>query len=474
MDQLKGQAMIEGRNKMKRNQLVLLTVSFLLISGCSSGEPQGAMGAARGQGAFGQSQQSVAVEVEPVTKGNLTVTKKIIGNVVSDSVSEVSSGISGELFSLQVKKGDVVQKGQILATVDISDTQEAILQSEIEVESAKQQLENARISKKQAEQNERDLQQAKTDWDKAKEELEEAQYLYEQGAIALTELKSAQTLENERRITYENQAASLEIEMEKADLSIRQNELSVKKAEVNLQQTLKDVRDTQSDGVIRAPISGEIMAVNYKVGENVSSQQPLVTISNNQQLIITTQVTADQKALLPKGREVNVVTVAENKTLKGKVDYVSGATNENGLYDVELTFTAADTSVTSGEVVQLTFTETLVENALIVPTKAILQEGDSRYVYTAEEGKAVKHKVEIINGQTDFTAVQGDLKEKAQLIVNGHKLVSDGMTVLLPGQELPAVEAGPGAEAEEGSAPQGDGQARRQGTAGNGGGGGRP
>ncbi|MEW9670564.1 efflux RND transporter periplasmic adaptor subunit [Ammoniphilus sp. 3BR4] len=467
MDQLEVQAMIGGRSKMKRNQLLLLTVSFLLVSGCSSGGPQGAMGAARGQGAF----ETVAVEVEPVTKGNLTVTKKIIGNVVSDSVSEVSSGISGELLSLQVKKGDVVQKGQVLATVYISDTQEAILQSEIEVESAKQQLENARISKKQAEQNERDLQQAKTDWDNAKEELEEAQYLYEQGAIALSELKSAQTLEKERQTAYENQAASLEIELEKADLSIRQNELSVKKAEVNLQQTIKDVRDTQSDGVIRAPISGEVMAVNYKVGENVSSQQPLVTISDNQQLTITAQVTADQKALLPKGREVNVLTVTENKTLKAKVDYVSGAANENGLYEVELTFAASDSPVTSGEVVQLTITETLVENALIIPTKAILQEGDSQFVYTAEEGKAVKHKVEIINSQTDLTAVQGDLQEKAQLIVNGHKLVSDGMTVLLPGQELPAVEPGPGAEAGNGDGQQGEGQPRRQGPAGNGGGG---
>ncbi|RXT15425.1 efflux RND transporter periplasmic adaptor subunit [Ammoniphilus sp. CFH 90114] len=454
---------------MKKNQLVLLTVSFLLITGCSSGGPQGSMGAARGQGGFGQAQQTVAVEVEPVAKGDLTVTKKILGNVVSDSVSEVSSGISGELISLQVKKGDRVQKGQILATVDISDTQEAITQSEMEIESAKQQLENAQISKKQAQQKARDLQQAETDWDKAKEELEEAQYLYEQGAIALAELKAAQTLEEERKTAYENQEASLEIEMEKADLSIRQNELSVKKAEINLQQTLKDVRDTQSDGVIRAPISGEVMAVNYKVGENVSSQQPLVTISNNQQLIITAQVTAEQKALLPKGREVNVETVAESKTLKAKVDYVSGATNENGLFDVELTFATSDTSVASGEVVQLTFTETLVENALLVPTKAILQEGDSRIVYTAEGGKAVKRKVEIINSQTHLTAVQGDLQENTQLIVNGHKLVSDGMTILLPGQELPAVGGGPG-EGENAQGQAGEGQ-RRQGPSGTGGGG---
>lgn len=457
---------------MKRSQLLLLTVSFLLISGCGAGGSQGAMGGAQGQGQFGQGQQTVAVEVEPVKKGNLTVDKKIIGSVVSDSESEVSSGVSGELLSLEVEKGDVVQKGQVLARVDVSDTQEAILQAEIEVESAKQQLENARISKKQAIQNQRDIEQLKKDWDNAKKDLEEAKYLYEQGAISLSELQDAETLEQERRTDYENSAASLKIELEKAELSIRQNELSVKKAEVSRQQTLKDVQDTQSDGVIRAPISGEVMAVNYKVGENVSSQQPIVTVSDNQKLIITSQVTADQKTLLAKGREVNVVTVAEKKALKAKVDYVSGATNENGLYDVEMTFAALDAKVTSGEVVQLTFTDTLVENALIVPTKAILQEGDAHYVYTAENnGKAAKHKVEIINSQTDLTAVKGDLQEKAQLIVNGHKLLSEGMSVLLPGQELPAVNAGEGTNAGNGSEQQGEGQPRRQRPSGNAGGG---
>lgn len=451
---------------MKRNSILLLSVSFLLISGCGAGGSQGAMGGTRGQG-----QQMVAVEVESVKKGNLTVAKKIIGDVISDSQSEVSSSVSGDLLSINVKKGDKVAKGQVLATVDISDSQEAILQGQIEVESAKQQLENARISKKQAEQGRSDVEKLKKDWDQAKKDLGESQYLYEQGAISLKELQDAKLLEEERRLSYENNAASFEIALEKAELSIKQNELSIKKSQVNLQKAQKDVRDAESDGVIRAPISGEVMAVNYKAGERVSSQQPIVTISDNQKLKITTQVTADQKALLPLGSKVNVVTVSQKQSLVAKVDYISGATNENGLFDVELSLVSPDASLTSGEVVQLTFTDTLVENALVVPTKAILEEGDVHYVYTAEGGKAVKHKVEIINSQTDLTAVKGDLQEKAQLIVNGHKLVSDGMALLLPGQDLPAVQSGGGAEAEKGSGQQGEGRQRRQGSSGNPGGG---
>jgi HlyD family secretion protein len=450
---------------MRRNHLALLSVSLLLISGCSMGAQGGPPGAP-GQGKFARAQQTVAVEVLGVTKGDLTITKKIIGNVLSDTQSDVLSPISGKLLSLQVKKGDQVKQGDTMGTVDTSDTQEAILQAQFAVESAKQQLQSAKISKKQTEQNQTRIAQLNRQWEDAKKSMEVSQFLYDQGAAALSELTQAEKQEEEARIAHEDEMNSFEIELEKAQLSIEQNELNVRKAEVSLQEIRKDAQKTKTDSVIYAPISGEVMAVNYIVGNQVSNQQPVLTISNNESLKISTQITAEQKVLLPLGQTINVVTAKQDIPATAKVQYISGSTNANGLYDVELIFSSSGSSISSGEVVQLTFTETIVSNTLLVPTHAILQKADTFFVYTVEEGKAVQQKVEIINSQTEQTVVKGELQEGAQVIVNGHKLVSDGMNVLLPGQELPAVQSG-----GENQPQQGQGQ--RQGNPGGQGSGGQ-
>gem|GEM_PF-3372759 len=420
---------------MNSKQRLLLSMAFLMVAGCSTSPSQGGPNGAMRQGQMASAQQAVAVEVETMAKGDLTITKKIFGNVNAEYQSDVFSSVSGKLLSLHVQKGDTVQQGQKLATVDISDTQEAILTAKIGVESAKQQLQSALIAKKETEQRQSSLEKLKLNWDNAKKTLQNNQTLYEHGAISLDELDQSRKAEAESRISYEEEASSLKTGKEKAQLSIDEAELNIKKAEIGLQETLKESQDIADDGVISAPISGEVIAINYTVGEEVSGQQALLTISDHENLKITTAVTADQKGLLPMGKELQVKSTRQDQPFTAKVIFVSGAANENGLFDVDLQFSANQMGLASGEVVELNFTETLVKNELIVPTRAILQKGDTSYVYTVVDGKAVQKKVEIINSQTDKTAVKGELEEGAALVVNGHKLLSDGMNVLLPGQK---------------------------------------
>ncbi|WP_134704471.1 efflux RND transporter periplasmic adaptor subunit [Ammoniphilus sp. YIM 78166] len=450
---------------MKRNHLVWLSVSFLLVSGCSMGaSSQGGPGGAPGQGAMAaRAQQAVAVEVEEAKKGDLTVTKKIVGSVLSDKQSDVHATMAGKLLSLQVKKGDRVTQGQVLGRVDTSDTAEAIVQAQFNIESAKQQLQSAQISKKQTEQNQSRIDQLKRQWETARTSLEEMQFLFDQGAAPQSELTQANKQEEEAQIAYENELRSYDIEWERAELAIQQNELSVRKAEATLQELRKNAQKATTDAVIYAPIAGEVMAVNYNVGDQLSTQQPLLTISNNQNLKITTQITAEQRSLLPLGQEVRVVTANPDTSATAQVQYISGTTNANGLYDVELVFSTPGVSISSGEAVQLTFTETLASDVLLVPTHAILQKADTSFVYVVEEGKAVQKKVEVLNAQSDVTAVGGELQMGAQVIVNGHKLVTEGMNVLLPGQ-VPTIQQGGEGRPGQGQRPErqgGQGQPQR-------------
>ena len=443
---------------MKRTikQILLLSTALTILSGCSQGASQANMQR------MGQVEQSVSVEVEPITRGDLSVTKKIVGDVLSESEVEVLPEVAGALLSLHVKVGDVVEKGQVLADVDASEVQKILLEAQVSSESARQQLENSVISKLQSDKDLQRVKALKIRWDEAVKELEKSQVLYQEEIISRSELEQAQQAEQEARISYENDVASSEANIQKAQLAVEQAQLNVKKAELTVSEAQGDL----NSAAITAPHSGEIVSIAYSVGENVSAQQPLFIISDTANLKVKTQVTSDQKALLPKGHVVDVVTAKQDQSYKASVIYVAGVTNENGLYDVELNFTVPGVKVTSGQVVQLTFTDTIVKDELLVPTKTILQKGDKRFVYIVEEGKAAQKEVQIINTQTEQTAVKGDIKVGDSLIINGHKLVSDGMNVELPGQ-APASFDGNGGQQRRGN-PAPDSPARGNGEAGGG------
>ncbi|OEH91570.1 efflux RND transporter periplasmic adaptor subunit [Bacillus solimangrovi] len=462
---------------MKKQYLSILILS-IVITGCSSNATQGQM---QGRPGGGMMQQSVSVEVADIKKGNLVISQQIYGDVITDQYANIISEVSSELVALEVTKGDTVQAGQVLATVDTSDVQTALLDAQVALQNEKQQLQNAQISKEQSQQrldkakltyeeveaeynqwsegeegnttqSQLDLEQLENRWKEAKETVEKKERLYNEGAITRNEYEQSLQQEEEARLAYEKGQLSLEgdqqkdstsyeqakIDLESAEKDLEKSAVAIEQANLNIQKAELKVQDAQenvNDSPIVSPISGEVSEINYQVGDKLSTQTPLLTVSNYSNLKIDSQITHEQKPLLPIGQEVKVLTNNTDQTLVANVTYVSTSTNDNGLYDVELELGNPIDGITSGSIVQLLFEDVLVEDELIVPTSAILQKADKYFVYTVEEGKASEKEVEIINSQTEQTAIKGDLQIGDQLIINGHKLVNDGMNVLLPGEE---------------------------------------
>ncbi|MDP5274509.1 efflux RND transporter periplasmic adaptor subunit [Chengkuizengella axinellae] len=429
---------------MKKSIVILL--ALLVVAGCSAaGGPQS-----------GSSQEmanlpKVAVEIETIKNGDIQESKKLIGNIEAASEIQVFPDLTGELVDLQVENGDQVEAGQVLAILDGENQMDSLQLEQKTVESARQQLNNAILTREQAEQRLKDAQTSEegtssTDLDlenltialeDAQTNRERLERLYEEGAVSLQDLERAQQQETQAQISLEkaqlNTGSNLEqlqLDLEKAQVGVQQSQTSLDQAQLRLSQAQRNVNDT----TVYAPISGVIKGLDIEVGENASTQQPLLTITNVSEFIITTQITAEQKRLVPLGTEVEVHSSVKDG-YKAEVIYISPTRNDIGLFDAELRFTETDDQLTTGEVVQLVFSSTLVEDEVLVPTHAIIQKGNEAYVFLANEGKAVKKEVEILNMQSNLTAVKGDLEAGDDLIINGHKLVSDGMLILLPSEQ---------------------------------------
>ena len=70
-----------------------------------------------------------------------------------------------------------------------------------------------------------------------------------------------------------------------------------------------------------------------------------------------------------------------------------------------------------------------MESRIVVPTGAILIEGENNYVMVMEKNRAVRYDVETGETNNNQTVISKGLLSGSALIVKGHHIVSDGTSV---------------------------------------------
>ena len=83
---------------------------------------------------WGGGERVPSVKVEKVVEEVISTTKEIRGRVVSSYLSSVSPVVNGNYKIQELKIGDIVRKGQVIATMDNSDLLHRILIQENQLE----------------------------------------------------------------------------------------------------------------------------------------------------------------------------------------------------------------------------------------------------------------------------------------------------------------------------------------------------
>lgn len=156
----------------------------------------------------------------------------------------------------ELREGDGVARGQLLATIDDRRQNSSIQTAEADIDVAVNQRNQANASFLQTEAN---LEKAKSDLVLAQSELRRYQSLFEQGAIS----------ESDRDI-YQNQVVQAEAALKTAEQDVRSAEDGVRSSEssigasqARLNETEIDLEDTQ----LVSPIDGIVAYINIREGE---------------------------------------------------------------------------------------------------------------------------------------------------------------------------------------------------------------
>lgn len=117
--------------------------------------------------------ESVSVEVQNISRVSVTVPINTSGIFTTDDETYLSFKTGGILQSIFVKEGDEVRKGQLLATLDLSEIQAGVRQAELGLEKAQRDFDRIQNLYKDSVCTREQFQNTKTGLDIANEQLKQ-------------------------------------------------------------------------------------------------------------------------------------------------------------------------------------------------------------------------------------------------------------------------------------------------------------
>lgn len=384
---------------MARKRIVSLALAGALLSLTACGSSSDTSADASDQSGT----SGVAVQVQEVTSDTIATENKVSGKIAADNETSIYVASSVKCTAVYVQAGDTVQAGQKICTLDLDSTLSSYNAANISYDSA-------------------------------------AQSYQDQKAILDKQVQLAQDNLNNLKALYEIGAAS-QLEIDQAELSLQQAEAGrtstlaqleagMQSAKSNVEQLSTLLEDVDSQGNVVAPTAGTLVSLNAVENAFVSPSMPVAVIDGPEQMKVTVSVS---EALVPKlaiGDEAEVTVSAVDAAFTAQIRSVEQTANaQTKLYTVTLAVPADVSGLLSGMFADVTFRTNASENAVVVPTEAILTSGEEQYVFVVENDTA--KYVPVTTGLTGngVTEITSGLQPGQQLVTVGQAYLSDGAPV---------------------------------------------
>jgi HlyD family secretion protein len=257
----------------------------------------------------------IVVQTGKVNRQDLTSMVTASGEIKPKVYVNVGANAMGKITHLYVKEGDVVKRGQVLATLDSiqSAADVAAMQSTLNASKTDALAAQAAVNTAVA-----DLNQSQAEYERAKLDYERNKALYEQQLIAKSDFDS-------KKAAFGTSTA----QVEQAKAKLAQAKANNDSAEVHISQnaaTLRRVSDVLSKTEYEAPFDGVITNLPVREGETVvmgiqnAPGSTLMTIADTS--IITAEVKVDESDIVnvQSGQPAEVTVDAfPNQKFKGVV-----------------------------------------------------------------------------------------------------------------------------------------------------------
>jgi membrane fusion protein, multidrug efflux system len=327
--------------------------------------------------------QAVPVEVALAEKKTVPVRIEALGSVTPIASVAVKPRVDTEIMEVHFRDGAMVNKGDLLFTLD------------------------SRAIEAQAKQIEGQLAGAKANLEQAERDVTRYTDLVAKSATTIVTLQNAKTQVNIWRSAVDSNTAQLE----------------------NLKIQLDYC-------MIRAPIAGRASMAAVKVGNIVhqADMAPLATIIQTAPVYVTfalPQVYLPdlRQALINESATIESVIPGDPRRAEGQVTMIENSVDApTGTVPVRATMPNPDELLWPGTLVtvELTFRS---EEAITVPSTAVQVSQAGTYVFLVRDGTAYVQPVKVVRVIGSESVLSGELKGGEVVVTNGQLLLSNGTKV---------------------------------------------
>jgi RND family efflux transporter MFP subunit len=308
------------------------------------------------------------------------------GLVRASRRARLAFSVGGRLIE-QARRGASVRRGEIVARIDPTELENAVLESDAA------------------------LYSAKVHWRRERRERERIERLVSAGGRAARDLDEARAAEDS------------------AKASVAAAESRLRLAERRLDES-----------ALRAPFAGIISEVLLEEGEHVTPGAAVVALADDSQremyFELPESVVSRIRLGMPVRVEFPLAALPQAHSRISSVTYVAGSAGK--LFPVVATLPSDVRALPgmSGEVV----IQVADEPALLVPLDAIVDPtGQKPCVYRLEGERVRRTPVQVLDFVADRVAVRGPLSQGDEVVIAGHAGLLDGqrVDVALPAPAAP-------------------------------------
>ncbi|EHE99442.1 hypothetical protein HMPREF9469_01575 [ [[Clostridium] citroniae WAL-17108] len=381
---------------------------------------------------FGGSSKNTGlmVDVLPLSKQSIQEKLSLSGPVSGTDSVDVVSNIHAEITAMNVKEGDQVHKDQVLAVLDSTD-----LEREVRIA---QNAYDLAVNNKQEKDKEAALgyEKAAQDFQKAGMDHSRNSQLFATGDISQMDLEASANALNDAKRTMDGYTV-----VNGKGVADKSYELQIENARYDLEKKMEELENTQ----IKSTIDGTVVRVNSKVGQfadKVEDDKPIFSIENLEQLELEIKVSEFSIGKVKVGQSAVIsADILDGGTVNGEVIKISPTGEEKGGGSTErvipttIRVDGQDTKLIAGITAKAELLIKESEDAFVVPTTALLDDGDTTYIAIVQDLKVKRIPVTIgVDGDVLVEVIPTDdtvLEEGMQVIQNPNPMMVDGADVIV-------------------------------------------
>ncbi len=329
-----------------------------------------------------QGPPAVPVEVAPVVERAVEQEIQAVGTVEANLFTTVSAEVAGAVAQFDLREGDHVRKGQVLARLRRSDL-------EIGVKEAGANLEEKRAL-----------------FTRADQDLQRFQALFTEGAISAAELD---------RVGAAARAAKAQKE--------------------SAEEALRRVADQLRRTTVVAPFSGHIVKKHAELGQWVEEGGKVADLVDIDTVYILIPVNERDLGKVRRGDAATVkVDTYPDQTFQGQVTYIvpqADVASRNFPVKIKVEHNPHNL-LKAGMFARVAVRYGDPRRGLFIPKDAVVFRGRDQVVFVVQDGKARMVPIKAGRPQEQWVeVVEGSLKSGDTLVVTGNEALLDQAAVVV-------------------------------------------